>query len=166
MIATAAKLFPSDIVPGNVKPYSFATPLLFCLLACSDNQDPEGADALWEQIHEANYQGYARAPGYDTRQPSDAPHSDNVEIFINETVVDALTNGELSSWPEGSLIVKDGYTDDGAHKLVAAMEKRSDGWFWAEWDAEGDAEYSGKPDVCIDCHASGSDFVLAFGFGK
>ncbi len=57
--------------------------------------------------------------------------------------------------------MKDGF--DGADlELVAAMEKRDDGWFWVEWDGSGESVYSGKPDVCIDCHASGSDGIRAF----
>ena len=43
-----------------------------------------------------------------------------------------------------------------------AMERRSDGWYWAEWRASGSSIYSGRPSLCIDCHALGSDSVLAF----
>ncbi len=35
-------------------------------------------------------------------------------------------------------------------------------WFFAEYDAEGDASYSGSPDLCTQCHRSGDDFVRAF----
>ena len=65
----------------------------------------------------------------------------------------------------GSIVAKDGYADDGSAVLIAAMEKREDGWYWAEWDAETDeSEYSGRPGLCIDCHSSGADYVRAFGF--
>ena len=47
-------------------------------------------------------------------------------------------------------------------ELVAVMEKRDDGWFYAEFDGEGEADYSGKPAVCTDCHESGDDYVRAF----
>lgn len=141
--------------------------LTFTLLlatGCGDNQQPEAAIALYERIQQEGYQSFARAPGYETRKPSDAPHSDRVDIFINPVVADALSADEpLTNWPEGSLIVKDGYTDDGERELVAVMDKRSDGWFYAEY-FDGDAKFSGKPDVCTDCHKSGADFVLAFGF--
>jgi len=42
------------------------------------------------------------------------------------------------------------------------MEKRRDGWFWAEFDDDGEPKFSGRPSKCTDCHASGSDFVRAF----
>lgn len=107
---------------------------------------------------------WMRAPGYDERRETNAPHADLVEIFVNDVVADALGRGDsLEEWPVGSIIAKDGYDDDGTHALVALMEKRDDGWFWAEYDAEsGESSYSGKPGICIDCHASGSDSVRAF----
>ncbi|AKT36027.1 hypothetical protein [Chondromyces crocatus] len=132
---------------------------------CGDDQDPEGAAALWSRIHEADYRSWPRAPGYEARRPSDAPHSDAVEIFINSVVAEALAGEAIASWPEGSLLVKDGYDDDGLD-IVAAMEKRQGVWFWAEWNAEGDSIYSGDPDTCTGCHQSGADMVRAFSFPR
>jgi hypothetical protein len=133
--------------------------------ACGDNQDPEGAAVLWKRIHEENYRSWSTAPGYESPRPSNAPHSDRTQVFINPVVEDALQGPPVSRWPVDSLIVKDGYTDDGELELVALMHKRDDGWFWAEYDSEGDPDYSGRPDTCIDCHASAvadSVFTLAF----
>lgn len=133
------------------------------LLACGDDQDPDEAKALLEQVRADDYTSWARAPGFESRKPTNAPHADQVEIFVNDVVVEALSTDGLTAWPEGSVIVKDGYDDDGTHALVAIMEKRSDGWFWAEYDAEsGESKYSGKPGICIDCHDAGDDDVRAF----
>lgn len=141
-----------------------ALPLLFGLAGCGDDQDPEGAQDLWARIHDEGYQSWARAPGYATRQPTSAPHGDEVEIFLNPVIADALAAAEpLTVWPVGSLIVKDGY-EGGELSAVAAMERREDQWFWAEWDADGESIYSGNPDTCTDCHQSGADMVRAFGF--
>jgi hypothetical protein len=138
--------------------------LLVALVGCGDNQDPGGARALWERIHELDYRSWERAPGYEARRPSDAPHSDAVEIFVNDVVSDALRADEtLTRWPEGSLIVKDGWDGDEL-ELVAVMRKRADGWYWAEYDGDGSAAYSGVPSLCTGCHSSGDDFVRAFGF--
>ena len=132
------------------------------LAGCGDNQDPDGADAFWSAIHAAKYAEFARAPGYATRQPTNAPHGNEVVIYINDTLASALEDGApLTAWPDGSLIVKDGYSGDEV-SVVAAMEKRSGAWYWAEWNNEGQAKYSGKPAICTDCHESGSDFVRAF----
>jgi hypothetical protein len=138
---------------------------LLTLGACRQNDAPDEAAELLERVRDEDYGSWQRAPGYDERTPSDAPHSDAVEIFVNDVVAGALVSEEaLSEWPEGSIIVKDGYTDDGELALIAVMEKRANGWFWAEYDGEGATLYSGVPDICIDCHDGGSDFVRAFGF--
>jgi hypothetical protein len=133
---------------------------------CYDDQDPDGAKDLWTQIHDANYRGWARAPGYASRMPTSAPHGDEVEIFVNGVVTSALAGAAITSWPEGSLIVKDGYDSDGALDSVAAMEKRGSAWYWVEWNAEGESLWSGNPPLCTDCHAPGADMVRAFGFPK
>ncbi|MFT3769206.1 MAG: cytochrome P460 family protein [Minicystis sp.] len=129
--------------------------------ACGDNQDPAGADAFWTSIHEAGYRSWPRAPGYETRQPTNAPHGDSVDIYVNDVVAAALEAGPITAWPEGSRIVKDAFDGDEV-TAVAAMEKRATGWYWAEWSAAGAAKYSGSPGLCTGCHESGGDFVRAF----
>jgi hypothetical protein len=144
-------------------PIGFA--VVIALVGCGDDQDPEGAAELFDRIQAEDYQSWMRAPGYETQKFS-GTHGDAVNIFINPTLDDVLSSGEpINAWPLGSLIVKDGY-GDGELEEIAAMEKRDDGWFWVEWtDISGeDAKYSGKPDVCTDCHSAGDDYVRAFGF--
>jgi len=141
-----------------------AVPL--ALAGCGDDEDPEGAADLWARIHDQDYQSWMRAPGYETRRSSSSPHGDQVDIFINDTIAAALAGDPITSWPVGSLIVKDGY-DGGEFSIVAAMEKREDTWFWAEWDTDGSSKYSGPAadvDTCTDCHESGADLVRAFSF--
>lgn len=132
------------------------------LVGCGDDQDPSGAKELWRRIHDEEYRSWARAPGYEERRTADSPHSDEVDIYVNDVVAGALEAGEaLTEWPEGSLVVKDGY-DGSVLEIVAAMEKRAGRWFWAEWDGHGDSAYLGNPATCTDCHASGDDYVRAF----
>lgn len=132
-------------------------------VACRENDDPQGAEDLLQRLQEEGYRSWVRAPGYEGRTPSTAPHSDQVEIFVNDVVAGALAaEPGATEWPVGSVIVKDGYTESGELDLTAVMEKREDGWYWAEYDGEGTALYSGAPAICTDCHASGSDFVRAF----
>ncbi len=141
--------------------------LLLAPIGCGDDQAPDEAAALFERIQSDNYRSFATAPGYDTPQASSAPHSDNTQVFINDVVADVLELGEpITEWPLGSLIVKDGFDSDGELDLIAVMEKRADGWFWAEYLdlPSSDSKYSGKPDICINCHSAGDDLVLAFSF--
>ena len=83
---------------------------------------------------------------------------------MNDVLEAALAEGAADEWPVGSIVAKDGYTDDGELELTALMEKREEGWFWAEYDAEGTPLYSGAPTICTDCHEPGADYVRAFGF--
>jgi hypothetical protein len=132
-----------------------------CFPACR-NEDPAGAEALWDELQAAGYTEWTRAPGFPGRTPSTASHGDEVEIFVNDVVADALAAGSpLDAWPEGALIVKDGWRDGEPH-IVAAMEKRDDGWFWAEWEPDGTILFSGTPRVCTNCHDAGEDSVRAF----
>jgi hypothetical protein len=138
-------------------------PLMSLLsFGCGDNQDDAGARGLLAKVREERYASWDHAPGYEQRRSSDAPHSNAVDIYVNDRVVEVLALGEPTTvWPEGSIIVKEGY-DGSDLEIIAVMEKRAGGWFWAEYDDDGDPDYSGRPDICIDCHRSGSDYVRAF----
>jgi hypothetical protein len=131
-------------------------------LACGDNQDDQGARDLLARVKVDQYRTWDRAPGYATRRESNAPHSEAVDIYVNDIVAEVLALGEHDgTWPVGSIIAKDGF-DGSKLEITALMEKRTDGWYWAEYDDDGDPDYSGHPDICIDCHRSGSDSVRAF----
>jgi hypothetical protein len=141
---------------------------LAALAACGQDDDHEGARVLWEKINAGpGFRSWERAPGFPTRKPSFTAHANAVEIWVNADVTSALTTPRataLTEWPVGSIIVKEGFSGD-SRKLVAVMEKRADGWFWAEYDDGGDSTYSGKPSVCTDCHDNRkgySDWVYAF----
>lgn len=119
----------------------------------------------------AGFGAWQRAPGYGTRKPSFTAHASAVEIFVSPEVTTALTTPSsmiaLGAWPVGSIIVKEGFSSvtGGSRKSVAIMEKRADGWFWAEYDDGGQSTFSGHPSVCVDCHAhrkSYSDWVYSF----
>lgn len=131
-------------------------------LACGDNQQPERASALWDEIQADDYRTWTRAPGFDEREESRAAHGDMVDIFINEVVVDDLASGDrLTSWSEGAVIVKDGYEGDELC-FVAVLSKEGGEWFWAEYNGSGDTLFSGEPELCTGCHSLGDDAVRAF----
>jgi hypothetical protein len=91
-----------------------------------------------------------------------SPHGD-FKLLFNAKALTALSNdGKLaigSEFPEGSLIVKRGYSGS-TLRLYAVMKKSSsrfaaDGWLWAEYEADGKVTASAakKGEQCIDCHA-------------
>jgi hypothetical protein len=132
------------------------------LSSCGDDQDAEGAAALWGRLQASSYRTtYGRPVGYSGRTESATAHGDEVEIFVNAVALETLRRTPApTAMPPGAIIVKDVYKN-GELKLVAAMEKRFDGWFWAEWDNKGESVYSGRPGLCIDCHRRGEDFIRA-----
>jgi hypothetical protein len=135
--------------------------VLAAVFGACKNEDPEGAEALWDEIHDADYTAWDRAPGYPERAPSSV-HGREMDLFVNDVVADALAAGEpLDAWPDGSVIVKDGY-DGGKLTLVAVMAKQDGAWFWAEYQETGEVDASGSPRVCLNCHESGGDYVRAF----
>lgn len=134
---------------------------------CGQNDAPEEARALYARINEgAGFRTWRRAPGFPSRKPSFTLHSDAVEIFVNPTLAAALDGPRgIARWPDGSVVVKEGFSNGGDRKLVAVMEKRAGRWFWAEYDGDGDAHYSGEPKICVECHDNRkdySDWVYAF----
>jgi hypothetical protein len=140
------------------------------LLAAGCGSDPgdegetERTKQVWAELQTGGYRTWDRAPGFDTRKPSNAAHGNAVDIFVNDTVKDALAGGPIAAWPVGSVIVKDGY-EGSALKFMAYMEKDANNtWWWVEYRANGDVVLSGKPDGCTSCHSSGDDFVRAFSF--
>ena len=142
--------------------FTRAVLLAASLGGCGDNQDDAGARRLLARVRADDYRSWERAPGWSTRRATSAPHGETVDIYVNDVVSEALVVGEpLARWPKDSIVVKDGW-DGSDLEIIAIMEKRSDGWYWAEFDSDGDPDYSGRPDTCIDCHSDGSDYVRAF----
>ena len=158
--------------------------LVLLLCACRQNDDPEGAKALYAKVNQgAGFRSppWRRAPDFPERKPSFTAHSREVEIWVNDVVAQGLDGKEnpptrlydkdgeyvRSEWPVGSIVVKEGFSG-GNRQIVAIMEKRQDGWHWAELDGEGGPLWSatnGKPDICVECHdnrAQFSDWVYSF----
>lgn len=137
---------------------SLSIALALPLAACRDDQDPAGAAALWARVQQSDYRSFARARTYPGREPSFTLHASSVEIFLNPTLAGAAEGPvPLREWPVGSLVVKEGYSGD-TLSLVAVMEKRDDGWFFAEYGADGEALYSGRPAICTGCHDARKDY--------
>jgi hypothetical protein len=129
------------------------------------NQDPEAGTSLLDRVRNDRYTTWQKAPGFEKRQPGTGPHGDMIDVYVNPVVANALAGGPVSAWPEGSLIVKDGF-EGGTHKYVAIMEKHADGWFWTETHPDGEVLASGTPSLCTGCHSSGQDMVRSFSLPK
>ena len=140
--------------------------LMLVFSGCGDRNE---AGDLRDEIQGDDYRNtYARAPGWEMeRQPSEGgPHGGFVDIYVNDVVQDALDAGEaIDTWPEGSIIVKDGWNSEqgGELEYLAFMERRESGWFWGEYRGNGRLVAAGLDDRrCAGCHAAGQDSVRAF----
>ena len=154
---------------------ALALAALALMSACDG--DPGFAPApdheLLTQVQSEKYREWARVPGRDMRTPTNAPHGRLVETFINGPVEDALANADglgRTAWPEGSIIVLEGFADDATAELaqLAIMQKRHGVWYWEQYQGD-DFErprFSGRPDVCLGCHNTGQDFTRSFGLPK
>lgn len=139
--------------------------LVLLISACGDDQNPQEAEELWMRINAADgYLTFDRAPGFEMRVESRAAHGDAVVTYLNPVAAETIAMpGPIAEWPVGTLIVKEGFKniDSEGPKLIAAMEKRADGWFWAEWNGDGKTLFSGAPELCTGCHRIGDDFTRA-----
>jgi hypothetical protein len=134
------------------------------LVGCGSDEpsDSETSDAamLWDEIRGHN--GWDKAPGYRSMQPAEGPHGDQVLIFVNDDMAAALESTGETEWPVGSIVVKE-FFEEGDIIGMVVMEKRDDGRFWGSYSPAGEVYDSGVDlAVCEDCHADGSDGVLAF----
>jgi len=141
--------------------------LAVSLGACAG--DDAEALALLDDVRDADYgNAFDRAPGWTTPLlPSEGPHGTHVDIYVDDTVAEALVaEPPRSAWTEGSIIVKDAWNDAQGEDLrfVAIMEKRGDVWYWAEFDGDDEVVVAGlDTGRCAGCHDAGEDQVRAFG---
>jgi len=140
------------------------------LVACGgdddDSGDPNLAEA--EQLYadlEADYRSFDRMRGWDLphAESTTPEHGPFIDIYLNDTLSAALEDGP--PFPEGSIVVKDGWSDAEGTELfrIALMRKNAEGWFWADLEPDGTATAAGDDlDRCLECHASGADGLLTF----
>ena len=122
-------------------------------------QTPAGQPDLFDELNQASYNQWAPAPGYETRQPAKGPHGDEVQILLSPTAEEALAGGG-AAWPTDAVIAKDIYSG-GELAQIAAMKKTTEGWYWAEWNADGTPVAEGLAiQPCEGCHAEGTDGTL------
>jgi hypothetical protein len=121
--------------------------------------------------------GYSYFQGGRILSPASAsPHGD-YKLRFNETASSALdASGKLplnSTFPEGSVIVKEVYSGNIISVLAVMKKSRSDqnansGWIWAELAPTGEVYFSVKQrgSGCVSCHndTPNRDLVRSFDF--
>lgn len=120
---------------------------------------PSPDATVYDRISSQGYPGWRVAPGYQVPQPTEGPHGEMVQIFLNEVAADAREDG-LAAWPEGSIIVKDAYVEHTIERVLV-MEKAGGSWQFSEWDTDGRSVAEAGEQACRGCHDEGSDGTLA-----
>jgi hypothetical protein len=147
----------------------FVLPAVLLLAACADGDDTADEAAL-EKLAELEdaiegYESFPQVPEWTGPQPSlDDTHGAYVQIWFTPDFVDVVEDMDGGALPEGSIAVKEGYTDEEADTLTGlfAHVRQEDGTlFYAAWTPEGEATDFGRPDACVDCHVLGQDEVMA-----
>jgi hypothetical protein len=138
----------------------------------SDGDDPDAqshAEDLWSQLQEADYRAsYATTPKGE-KYPGLEPHGALISLYLDENAAGVLDQppGEM---PDGSIVVKENWTDEQDLGSVTVMEKRAgysseqNDWFFAQYDSEGEVQAAGQVGGCAGCHAAvnSNDYIFTF----
>lgn len=150
------------------------------LFACSTKKD-EGvvvSDATLFNIAQtvSSFSYYKNSTDTLLSDPT-SPHGGYMRVRFNQKVMsvmnDSATRIISTTFPEGSMVVKEIYDTPGGPLLelaimykVAGASNGAGGWVWNEMLPDGSVEYStaNKGSECIDCHrgATNMDLVRVF----
>jgi hypothetical protein len=117
------------------------------------------AETVWAQLESANYRSWRLWPGTSERYEGTEPHGMLLTTYVNDLALQALENGTLPL-PDGAIVVKENYMPDGTFDASTVMVKRAgyapehNDWFWAKYDAAGNAEVAGRAEMCQACHSA------------
>lgn len=129
-------------------------------------------DKLWRFItQESAYDSWGFWGDHKGLQPGGAPHGPFHKVYVNERGLKSMK----APVQHGTLIVKENYGDETGKELkaVTVMYKvkgynpEAGDWFWVKYTPQGVAEKYGRPQGCINCHASlvDNDYIMVHGFG-
>jgi Cytochrome P460 len=152
-----------------------AIALFTCMASCKkENTDIE--TALFSEFSSPTGYTYYKNNSTILASSAESAHNRFFRVRFNEIAKNALTNnGKLpvgGTFPTGSIVVKELYDSaNGQIVLYAIMKKvpndanAGSGWIWAEFNANGQIQYSTtkKGAGCISCHnTNGRDLVRLF----
>ncbi len=120
----------------------------------------EGEEFL-EYITEVNpYHEWDLWPGTEEFYEGTEPHGVLLTTYVNDKALQGIEEGMLEEgMPNGSIIVKENYSDDEELINVTSMYKKegfnpeAGDWFWIMHTPDKEVEDAGKMQMCIDCHA-------------
>ncbi|NUN22284.1 MAG: cytochrome P460 family protein [Candidatus Jettenia caeni] len=133
-----------------------------------ESKDKIHAQMLWHYITRENpYKNYPAWPGKEGFYESTMPPGNILKLYINELALDTVLH-KKGVFPDGALLIKENYTDNGELFLITVMYKAKGfnpaghNWYWVKYKPDGEARLEGKVDVCISCHVgvAGNDYAF------
>jgi len=127
---------------------------------------PQGEDKVHAEALTASIDGYADWPapsGFEGWQESFEHDTPVVQYHLN-----AVAAADSEGLPNGSIIVKSGYSKGHSFRMNTIMQK-IDGydpehgdWYWAMANESGSISQGGQMGACIRCHSSadGDDYTF------
>jgi len=130
--------------------------------AREDTASVTGADVYNMITEDSDYRQWDLWPGAGEFYESSGAHGELLTTYVTEDAKIAIENRE-GVLPEGSIVVKEGYTSDRQLSNIVVMYKvegydpEHNDWFWASYSPEGEVLAEGQVDGCINCHNSAKD---------
>ncbi len=140
----------------------------FCTGETLEKEGKIDAQTLWKYMTiEDPYRNYPAWPGKEGYYESTMPPGNILKLYINDIALETVVN-KKGAFPDGALLIKENYTDDGKLFLITVMYKAKGfnpaghDWYWVKYKPDGEARLEGKVDACIDCHVgvANNDYVF------
>lgn len=146
--------------------------LIVALICCTKDQGKNPSLAYTDRALldscKQDYHRYYKDDESTLLSGAHGPHG-TFKLRFNSIAYNALTDqGKLpsgSSFPEGSLLIKDVYSGSSL-TLYAIMYKKSNAWLWAEIEPGGSILHSinAAESICTGCHSQSGNRDLAVSF--
>lgn len=127
-----------------------------------DDGIPPGGDPLAAWLADGEYLGWRAEPQVHA---GGGPHFGDVRTFFSPSLVESMeAGGEIH--PVGAASVKELYGESDVVEGWAVMIKidgssGGDSWYW--WEVHNGTTYADSvgTTVCVNCHATGADYVVS-----
>lgn len=136
----------------------------------AESETGSQADAaeLYTQITEGNsYKGWALMPGTAEMDPGNGVHGDMITVYVSDDALAAIEN-KAGVMPNGSIILKEGYSSGGELQDIVIMQKvdgfdpEHNDWYWAAYSPDGEVLSEGSLSTCYNCHSrvESNDYIF------
>jgi hypothetical protein len=134
-----------------------------------DMPEAEGEAFLSYITENKPYQDWDLWPGTEKLYQGTEPHGVLLTTYVNKQALEGINEDKLEQgMPDGSIIVKENYSDKEELINVTSMYKKkgynpeAGDWFWVVHTADNEIQAAGKVEMCIDCHrqAKNRDYLF------